>query len=184
MGGQVASGALEAGQRAELRQQLEEARRQMERSAEGLERGETQRARAAGRRAQESLQRAERELDQLSRGGLAQRLEQLGSGLDSLRMRQGAVAKESAVPGGDSAVKQEALAEDFARFMGEAGELAERSGQDLVARKLGDWLRQTSREGIYEDMRESSRQARNGASVQTLQQEVGRKLALAGTRLD
>ena len=184
MGGQVASGALEAGQRAELRQQLEEARRQMERSAEGLERGETQRARAAGRRAQESLQRAERELDQLSRGGLAQRLEQLGSGLDSLRMRQGAVAKESAVPGGDSAVKQEALAEDFARFMGEAGELAERSGQDLVARKLGDWLRQTSREGIYEDMRESSRQARYGASVQTLQQEVGRKLALARTRLD
>jgi len=184
VGGRVAGGELDAGQRAEARQQLEQARRQMERSAEELERGETQRARAAGRRAQEALSRAERDLDQLSRDGMARRLEQLGAGLDSLRERQAVAAKGQRSEGNELGSAQEALAEDFARFMGEAGELAERSGQDLLARKLGDWLRQTSRQGIYEDLRESSKQARYGASVQTLEEEVDRKLALARARLD
>ena len=184
VGGQVASGELDVGQRAQARQQLQEARQQMERSAAELEQGETQRARAAGSRAQEALQRAERDLDQLSRAGLAQRLEQLAAGLDSLRTRQADMVKDQRAPKNEAALAQEALAEDFARFMGEAGELAERSGQDLVARKLGDWLRQTSRQGIYEDLRESSRQMRYGASAQTLQDETGRKLVLARERLD
>ena len=52
---------------------------------------------------------------------------------------------------------KEKLAEDFKAMMEEASELAARAGQtqELMSRRLGDWMRETSKGGVYEDIQET-----------------------------
>ena len=79
------------------------------------------------------------------------------------------------------------LADQFARFMNEAGELAERSAdsQELLSNRLGDWLRRTSRAGIYEDIGNGERYVRYGAwdVSADLEDSIGERLVLAADSL-
>lgn len=181
LGGQIASSDMAQDQAQDAQQQLAAARRQMRESAERLADGTPQRARAAGQRALEALKQADQDLGQLTRRGATERLGQLRADLAALRDEQAALDRDSAEP-------REALATAFAEFMAEAGELAEQSttGQPLMARKLGDWLRQTSRQGVYEDLQRSAEQARYGSTDQiaNLDAQVAQKLQRAASTLD
>ena len=181
LGGQIASGDMEQTQARNAQQQLGEARRQMRESAERLADGSPQNARAAGNRALEALRRAGQDLEQLTRSAAAERLGQLGANLQTLRDRQAALAQ-------NDAAARENLAESFADFMSEAGDLAAQSdrSQSLMARKLGDWLRRTSRQGIYEDLQRGAEQARYGSveQIDTVDAQTAHKMQLASAALD
>jgi hypothetical protein len=60
--------------------------------------------------------------------------------------------------------RKNALAESFENFMNEAGELAQKAEarQGLASRRLNDWLRETSRDAIYEDIERGKNLVRRG----------------------
>ncbi len=174
----VASRSLDPEQAAAARGRLGQAREQMERGMDSLEQGEFQQARAAGRRARGTLDEANEELQQLSRQVAADRMRQLQERLRGLSREQEGIRDriaEQETQRGDLAASERAsehilerkrnLAGDFSDFMNEAGELAERSAQSqtLLSHRLGDWLRRTSRAGIYEDIEKGERYIRYGA---------------------
>ena len=173
----VASRSLDPEQAAEARGRLGQAREQMERGLDNLEQGELQQARAAGRRARSTLDQANEQLQQLSRQAAAERMQQLQQQLRALSQEQQAIRDriaEQETNRGDLAASEAVskdileqkrnLAEDFTDFMNETGALAERSAQSqrLLSNRLGDWLRRTSRAGIYEDIQKGERYIRYG----------------------
>ncbi len=203
--GEIASGDMDPRQARGTQQQLDDARQQMSRSARSMEEDRLQRARAAGSRALDALNQARTQLQNLSRSAAGERMAGLQEGMDSLRARQARiveqtreqVAREAGRAKSLAAAEQETaeilaakqgLADAFKAFMDEAGELAEKSAgsQGLMSQKLGDWLRLTSREGIYEDMLKGERYVRYGAWGASLDLEEGveEKLTEASERLD
>ena len=170
--GEIASGDLDAQQARRAREQLEGARRQMGRSAQNLAREQLQRARAAGNRALDALRDVREQLGNLSRSAAAERVEMLQRAMDSLRAEQRGLidraqrAQREMRSLADSeremnemiADKQEVV-EQFREMMTDAGALAEKSAasQGLMAQKLNDWLRETSRAGIFEEMQAGER---------------------------
>ena len=201
--GEVASGDMDAEQAQQTREQLDAARRQMDRSAREMEGDRVQRARAAGNRALGALREAQEGLGRLSRQAAAERMRGLQAGMDSLRARQDGIAKDARARQRRRAVRplaeaeadledmlaeREAQAEAFRRFMNDAGELAEVAGdsQGLMAQKLGDWLRETSREGIYEGMWDGQQHVRQGDWKAAAEREtaVGTKLDSAAAGLE
>ena len=154
---------------------LDQARRQMNRSLEQMEQDRLQQARTSGSRAMDALEDLQEQLQQFGRGAAAQRMRELQEKMDELRDRQHEIAEGAEQALGyhkspsmadqealensatDIQKKKEELAKDFIDMMDEASELAERSRQtqELMSRKLGDWMRETSREGILEDIEES-----------------------------
>ena len=202
LGGRVASGDLDAEQARRASQRLDQARRQMQRGAQDLASGQPQRARAAGGRALEALRQVDDDLGHLSRSAAAERFEQLGRQMDGLRNRQAELADsirslrdrrgrelESVQRQVEEIIEEkEALAGDFSEFMDEAGELAEKSAssQDLMARKLGDWLRRTSGRFPYEDLLQGGQYARYGLWEQAaeLEEELVARLDTAAAGLD
>lgn len=154
---------------------LERARRQMNRSLEQLERDKLQQARTAGSRAMDALDDIQKQLRQFGRGAAAQRMRELQEKMDELRDRQREISNETdqaleyhespsmedqkalEESGENILEKKNQLAQDFIEMMNEASELAERSKQtqELMSHKLGDWMRETSREGILEDIEEA-----------------------------
>jgi len=73
-------------------------------------------------------------------------------------------------------------------MMDEASDLAEKSGesQELMAQNLGDWLRETSREGIYEEMIDGAQFVQDGlwTSASEHEKEVQEKLDQAAEKLN
>ena len=202
LGGRVASGDLDAEQARRASQRLDQARRQMQRSAQDLASDQPQRARAAAGRALEALRQVDDDLGHLSRSAAAERLEQLRRQMEGLQDRQAGLADSIRSlrdhPGRALASVQqqveeiieekEALTADFAKFMDGAGELAEKSAssQNLMARKLGDWLRHTSRRFPYEDLLKGGQYARYGLWEQATEseEELVARLDMAATGLD
>ena len=190
----------------DAREALQQARKQMNRSLEQLKEEEFQQARSSGSRAIDALKDMEERLQQFSRGAAAQRMAQLQQELQGLKENQKAIEnkadelrKEFNAPSLDNreAIEEEKekllgekdkIAEDFTKMMGEASELAERSqaSQELMSRKLGDWLRETSKDGIVEEMEESKPLVNFGAwdTAVEAEQRVGRKLDSAAEKLD
>lgn len=189
----LSSDALSNEQTREAQESLENARHQIQRSLEQLEREELQKARASGSRAMDALTDMQESLQQFSRGMAAQRMQELLEQMEDLKAQQDEILektneglKEHNRPDfseGDSnetrkdeilSQKQE-LAQEFVNMMDEASELAERGRetQELMSRKLGDWLRQTSREGIMEDIEETEDFVRYGVWDSAVEEELG-----------
>lgn len=199
--GEIASGDMDPQQARRAREQLEGARRQMSRSAQNLNNDQLQRARAAGNRALDALRDVQEQLGNLSRGAAAERMKMLQENMDSLRAEQrGLVAQahEQQARRGTLSDSERALSEmlegkqrtadEFRDMMEEASALAEKAAesQGLMAQKLNDWLRETSREGIFEDMQAGERLVRLGAwqASETHERGVAEKLDQAAEKLD
>ena len=183
------------------REQLEGARQQMSRSAQNLQGDQLQRARAAGNRALDALRDVQEQLGNLSRGAATERMRMLQENMDSLRAQQRglvAQAQEQQTQRGTLSDSERALtemmedkqrtADQFRDMMEEASALAEKAveSQGLMAQKLNDWLRETSREGIFEDMQAGERLVRLGAwqASETHERAVANKLDQAAEKLD
>ncbi len=201
--GEMAAGNMDPQQARQAREQLESAREQMNRSAQNLEKDELQQARAAGNRALGALRDVQEQLTQLSRQAASERMQRLQAGMDSLRAQQQrlveATQKQQTQPDetlsldkgdavGDLLAEKRAMEEAFKTMMDEASDLAEKSdkSQTLMSQNLGDWLRETSREGIYEEMVEGERFLQEGlwASASAHEKGVQRKLDEAAERLN
>lgn len=172
---ELSSESLTNEQTREARENLENARHQMERALEQMERDELQKARTAGARAMNALEDMQQSLQQFSREMAAKRMEELMEQMSQLQQDQNSIVaqtnesfEEHENPNMDRADEMEAnkadilrrkdeLSESFVDMMNEASELAERGQQtqELMSRKLGDWLRETAGEGIVEDIEES-----------------------------
>jgi len=201
LNGEIASGDMDPQQARRAREQLEGARRQMSRSAQNLQGDQLQRARAAGNRALDALRDVQEQLGNLSRGAAAERMRMLQENMDSLRAQQRglvAQAQEQQTRRGTLSDSERALTEmmedkqrttdQFRDMMEEASALAEKAAesQGLMAQKLNDWLRETSREGIFEDMQAGERLVRLGAwrASETHERAVAEKLNQAAEKLD
>jgi hypothetical protein len=172
---QLSSNALNNDRSRAAQDSLERARHQMNRSLELMDRDDLQQARSAGSRASDALEDVEEQLQQFGRAAAAQRMQELQERMSALRDQQREIVeqaqkaqelhrspsmegqKELESTQKDLGTRKEAVASDFVEMMEEASELAERSAQtqELMSRRLGDWMRETSREGVYEDIRES-----------------------------
>lgn len=198
--GEIASGDMDPQQARRAREQLEGARQQMSRSAQNLENDQLQRARAAGNRALDALRDVQEQLGNLSRGAAAERMKMLQDQMDSLRAQQQglvAQAQEQQAQRGTLSDSERALremlegkqhtADEFRDMMEEASALAEKAAesQGLMSQKLNDWLRETSREGIFEDMQGGERLVRLGAwqASETHERGVAEKLDQAAEKL-
>ena len=199
--GEIASGDMDPQQARRAREQLEGARQQMNRSAQNLNNDQLQRARAAGNRALDALRDVQEQLGNLSRGAAAERMKMLQDKMDSLRVQQEglvAQAQEQQTRRGSLSDSERGLSEmlegkqrtadEFRDMMAAAGALAEKAveSQGLMAQKLNDWLRETSREGIFEDMQAGERWVRLGAwqASETHERGVAEKLDQAAEKLD
>lgn len=201
--GEMASGDMDPQQSRQAREQLEQAREQMNRSARGMENDQLQEARAAGNRALGALRDVQEQLTQLSREAARERMTQLQANMDSLRAQQQRLIEQaqnqktepvgapSLDEGGDAVgemlAQKRAMSEQFKDMMNEASDLAEKStkSQELMSQNLGDWLRETSREGIYEDMVSGERFLQEGlwGSASEHEKGVQEKLDEAAQRL-
>lgn len=172
---ELSSESLSNEQTREAQENLENARHQMERTLEQMERNELQKARSAGVRAMSALEDMQQSLQQFSRDMAAKRMEELMEQMSRLEQDQRAIVKqtneslqehenpnmdradEMAANKADILRRKDELSESFVDMMNEASELAERGKQtqELMSRKLGDWLRETAGEGILEDIEES-----------------------------
>ena len=201
LNGEIASGDMDPQQARRAREQLEGARQQMSRSAQNLQGDQLQRARAAGNRALDALRDVQEQLGNLSRGAAAERMKMLQEKMDSLRAQQRglvAQAQEQQTQRGTLSDSERGLREmmedkqrttdQFRDMMEEASALAEKAveSQGLMAQKLNDWLRETSREGIFEDMQAGERLVRLGAwqASETHERGVAEKLDQAAEKLD
>ena len=202
--GEMASGDLDPQQARQAREQLEAAREQMNRSARSMENNELQQARASGNRALGALRDVKEQLTQLSRQAASERMARLQAAMDSLRAQQQRVVDqageqqeqttdprslgEGSNSVGELLAQKRAMTDAFKEMMDEASDLAEKSGesQELMSQNLGDWLRETSREGIYEEMKEGERFVQDGlwASASEHEKGVQKKLEEAAEKLN
>ena len=170
----VASSEMKSAQRDATKATLDQAREAMERSMESVREEALQEARASGSRAAQNLADAESALEQLTRDGARERFAGLEEKVKSLQERQATIQEETstlkeaqAAPGveghDDWAKRTENLKEDKAAMAGATKEMLEGAGglsdqlrenQELLSRKLGDWVRRTSRTGVVEDIEE------------------------------
>jgi hypothetical protein len=200
------SNALPNEQTRNAQEALDRARHQMNRSLEQMDRNELQQAQSAGARASEALEDMQERLQQFGREAAGQRMLELQKQMRDLQdqQRQLVANAEQAQqlhqsPSMDDQKKLEEtqkqlgegkdkLAEDFKAMMDEASELASRGGQtqELMTRRLGDWMRETSKEGIYEDIQETKPLIQYGIWDSALAEEkkISDKLAKAGEKLD
>jgi cellobiose-specific phosphotransferase system component IIA len=172
----VATGEMENRQAGDTNRALQDARRQMTRSLDSMRRDQFQQARAAGSRAVQALGEAEAALQRLSREAAAQRIAELqrrvqamGKREDGIRERIAELRQRQESPGplreGEDSerarkevvAEKNGLAQEFGETLKDAADLAKgaETSQELMARRLGDWLRQTSREGIPEQIKAS-----------------------------
>jgi hypothetical protein len=205
LAGELTSGPMDRDQVAEARRGLEEARREMNRSLEDVRQERLQQARAAGARAADSLDSTQRELAGLSRAAAATRLRDFHERMDRLEERQDSVldrlaglaerdAERSLDDLGQQEAEQEALlnekedlAADVKTLLEEAGDLAQNAqqSQELMARELNDWLRETSGTGVLENMEETEPLIHYGIWEPAIEQErqVEKDLQTAAERL-
>lgn len=185
---------------------LEEARDQMSRTLDKLNPETLQDARASSSEALRNLNNLEDNLEKRTQGSaqdrmaaLKQDFEQLRQDQKQLQARIDELEKTKDSPRltaeDPEQVKKtalmrdkEALSQKFQEVMEDASSLSNmtRGDQEHLARKLGDWLRKTSKEGIGEEMETTTELARMGAwqELAEKEKEVARKLEQAAKGLD
>lgn len=203
---QVASSEMDGAQRQAAGNTLDQARESMERSLESAREEELQEARASGSRAAQNLSDAESALEQLTRDGardrfaaLEQEVKALGERQASVQKQTSALKEEQAAPGVEGhdawaermeALKAEkqALAAETKETLEGAGGLSDqlRPNQELLSRKLGDWVRRTSKTGVVEDMEEGLPLVEYGVwdAAERQEAQVKRKIDEAAKNLE
>jgi hypothetical protein len=202
----MANDRMDRQQAGETNRALQQARQQMTRSLDNMQRGDVQQARAAGSRASQALNEAGQALERLSRDGAAQRLAELqkrvremGEREDGILKRIGELRDQRDTPGSlrrdenverkheETLKEKDALARDFRDALQDAANLSKgaEASQELMARRLGDWLRQTSREEIPENIEKARRLVEAGIWDPAMEAEnqIREKLAQAEKNL-
>jgi len=190
----------------DARQRLEEARQEMNRGLQEMDGERLQEARSAGADAAADLERLEDELQREARGSVGERLadlrgeaqrmqrkqedireqvDRLQEGKDSPRLDAANAADQRKTQLMDD--KRE-LAESFQRFMENAADTADlaRNSQEALSRKLGDWLRRVSREGLPEAIEETRDMVSYGIwdDLAERERDIAEKLREVGASLD
>lgn len=189
-----------------VRQRLDQAREDMNRGLENLQQDQLQQAQADGSQANRDLQQVEETLQQEARAGTGERVDDLRQTMKDLQQQQQDIARqvnqlgqekdspslsaedpENAAKGQVAAAKEQ-LMEQYRQLMEDAAETANLSqgSQDMVSRKLGDWLRQTSKDAIEESIEQTQDMLNLGNWDQMSEQErqIETKLADAANGLD
>ena len=204
----LASGEMNDRQVQEALRGLNETREQMNRSLENSEQGELQRARAAGTRALTSLDEIQEQLQQLSGGSAAREMDDLQQQMQELVDTQRSIVEElrdvqerqegpslsldDVEDESKAAILQrkQELGQSFLDAMNHAADLASRTreSQALLSRKLNDWLRDTGKSGILEDIEKEGDEPfiRYGIwdSAITLEESVLDRLVRASEQLE
>ena len=197
---------LNPNQSKETAENLDQIRQQMNQGLEDLQQDRLQEARAAGSSAVDNLRDLENKLEQQARGSAGERVEALQRKLAELENIQEQVrdqvkglnnVKDSpALSAEDPSHKlkqqvleeKERLAERFKDILEDASNLAEmsQSSQTLLSRKVGDWLRETSRDGILEEIDETREMVQYGFWNELDEKEaaVQQKLRAAAKRFE
>lgn len=205
MAGELATSSLENEQVRAGQEELDEARQSMAQSQRSLEAESLQQARSSGQRALNNLRDMEEQLRQMSQGAVQAQLERLEEAWSGIQKEQQAIdqaieaVKEAEeAPGLDGLeeaeqkkdamiAQREAQIEAMERFMEEAGEAAEHmdEAQPVAARKLNDWLRETSGAGLHEEMEKSAEMMRYGIweSAAAHEEQIAETLEAAGEKL-
>ncbi len=192
---------MNPGDSRETQQQLDKAREKMNRELDNLEQNQLQEARAAGAGAINEMERLEDALKQKTGQSTGERVESLQQELADLNRMQEQIQKrvealkdEKDTPSlraGDPKEvhkkelleEKKALAQRLEDLLENAAQVADqtRSSQELLSRKMGDWLRETSKKGILEEMEKTEEMARFGSwnDLTEQEQEVKQKLAQA-----
>lgn len=189
-----------------LSDRLDQVREQMSESLDKLKPESLQDARAAASSAVRDLDRIERELGEQTRETAKERMAGIQQNLEALLEQQRRIERRVAelqhikdsprlTANDPQQVQKTALmkdkqehAKDFERMMEDASTLANmaQGDQDQLARRLGDWLRKTSKRGIGEDIEKTTNLARLGAWSELAEREaeLGAKLDQAAKELD
>lgn len=174
------------------RDRLDQVRQRLNQGLRSLEERDLQGARGAGSQAISDLNRIGRELEKRALGSAKQRMGDLAQTLRDLQREQEEIRESIAAMGEEKESprlsekdaasrskdalleKKKAAEEGFQAFMEDAARIANlsRGSQELLARKLGDWLRRTSREGILEEMKESTRLLKFGIFADLAEKEA------------
>ncbi|MBN2326355.1 MAG: hypothetical protein JXR73_04310 [Candidatus Omnitrophica bacterium] len=161
----------------EAMRRLDDIRRQMSRSIEQIQQDQLQEARISGTRAIDALGGMEEAFRQDTRENAAERMKDLQEKMNALISQEKSILEkiediqtEQKKPSlkFDDNLDQEKqalqeskqqLAEEFLDSIAMANDIVERTkhSQALFSRKLGDWMRETSAQGIYEDIRNEER---------------------------
>jgi hypothetical protein len=177
--GELAASGLDQGR---TQEQLQQARGQMDRSAENLGQEQLQQARAAAGRALNSLSDAEQRIEQLSDAAAEQRLAQLRETMEALLAQQDEIVRrtdelqeQSDRPGLETATANEQatgelleqkdrLSRELSELFQQADDLSEKAAesQELMARKIGEWLRGVGPRGLTEAIDQSKDMIRYG----------------------
>jgi len=198
----MATSPMDRRQAGETSRALQQARRQMTRGLDHMRQGEAQQARAAGSRAAQALDEAGQALQRLSRGAAAERVAELQKRLQALgeredgvmeaieQMRQrreeaGSLREDESLQRGREEIAGEKteMARDVRGLLEDAAALAKgaEKSQELMARRLGDWLRETSRGEIPERIEEARRLVEAGIwdPAMVSEQQIREQLAQA-----
>lgn len=182
--------------------QLDQAREQVQQAMDALDKEQLQQARSASRSASEKLEKASRELGEQTRQSAAERMADLEKEFAEMAAAEEAIREKLASRdegersqerlSGESESKgdqqelsemKQALKERFREAMERAAKLAETTAgdQELLSRKMGDWLRETSRDGLLETMEETEEMVRFGMwdNLAEKEKEIAEKLAKA-----
>lgn len=179
---EIATGEMEPELRQDSLEALEQTREHMSQSLDRMNEEGLQQARSAGARALSALEEMEKRLGRLSKSAVAERMEQLAREMEALEAEEQAileevskVRKDLAGPGlrqpegledRKAAIHQQqgSLTKNFTNLMNDASDLSEEAArtQPLAGRKLGDWMRQSSREGVSESIDEGKNLVKYG----------------------
>jgi hypothetical protein len=187
-------------------QQLDETRQEMNHTLEQLQDDQLQQARSAGSQASSKLDDLERELEREARGSTEERMQDVQRQVAELQEMQREIQEEvtnlgqqkdsPSLTGDDPEQSAKAevmerkreLSEKFRDMIEDAADISEtaRASQEHLSRKLGDWLRETSREGIGEDIEETQKQLQYGVWDELDQKEeaIAEKLDRIGQRFE
>jgi hypothetical protein len=201
--GELAASGLDQNQ---TQEQLQQARDQMNRSSENLDQERVQQARNAAGRALSSLNEAERGIEQLSNAAAERRMAALRDRMQDLLSRQDDIVEQTdrlreqtAQPGLDLSSNNKleteelleqktAMRDELTELFDEANDLSQKAAQsqELMSRKLGEWIRDTGGRGIQEAIEQSEPLIRFGVWNAALAQEesVREQLAQAAENLD
>jgi len=190
----------------EVRDQLARTREEMNRSLESLEPESLQQARSAGTRAIDELDNLADDLEEEARGsaaeqmaGLREEMDEIVALQDSIEQRMQALGNEKDSPRltqmdpsqkakNELLEEKHRLSEELLALMKDAADTANlaRSSQELIARRLGDWVRETSKKGVIEDIDETSTLLENGVWESLAEKEaaIGDKLREAAEALE
>jgi len=187
-------------------EQLQKAREQMNRGLENLKPESLQQARAAGSQAANQLDELEQELQNQAQGSTREQMEVLQQDMAQLQELQKDIQKRVDALGKEKdsprltevdpnqksktqlLEEKERLSKEYLELMNAAADTANlvRNSQELASRKLGDWLRQSSKKGVLEDIEETGKLLKNGVWEDLPQKEaaISRKLKEAADALD